>query len=121
MKTLTLLFFTSFIILITLFTTSCVECNKQPVQTSKPEPEKIYRTENGLFVADGFKESTQVYWKSPRGFIIVYESGMKYLIDYSNRSFLLNVTKDSLEIVALKRQALKDSLQIEVSKKYLRQ
>lgn len=96
---------------------SC-KCKEEP-KAVKP-PEKIYPTQNGLLVSDGFKESLEVYWKSSKNYIIIKESGMKYLIDYYNRSFILNITKDSLEVVALKRQALKDSLQIEVSKKYLK-
>lgn len=50
----------------------------------------------------------------------VNEKGFHYILIYYNGITTVNYTKDSIEIALLKTQHTKDSLQVEVFKKYLR-
>lgn len=104
------------IIMIAFLMSSCVQSPRCNQPATPPPPPIPYI--NGLPVAEGFANLYNVYQRVPTTIILVKEGGMKYVVDYKNNFF--NLTKDSLEVVALKRQVLKDSLQIEVSKKYLK-
>lgn len=74
-------------------------------------------------LTDPIVDSRGAYDKSPYYGVVIKQSGMRYAIFYAvGETFTLNITKDSLEVALLKKQLTwnKDSLQIEVSKKYLK-
>lgn len=50
----------------------------------------------------------------------VHQADMHYVIIYYEGVHVVNITKDSLEVSLLKKQAIRDSLQISVFRKYLK-
>lgn len=101
---------------VALFTLySCVECKKTE-STAVFEEKKLEPV-----LVDKIIDSYSAYRSTPYNGVVVNQSNMRYAIFYvGSTTFTINLTKDSLEVVALKRQVLKDSLQIEVSRKYLK-
>lgn len=79
-----------------------VECDSCTTQTKKTT---VRKTMSKAFDFDEVRHVSQ--------------SGMHYALIYYNGIHVVNITNDSLTLVSLKTQQRKDSLQIEVFKKYL--
>lgn len=75
-------------------------------------------------LVDPIIDSRGAYDKSLYHGVVVKQSGMRYAVVHLHNEgfYFINLTKDSLEVALLKKQLTwsKDSLQIEVSKKYLK-
>jgi hypothetical protein len=96
-------------------------CKCEP-QTPAPVLEEVKKVEPVL--NDPIIDSRGAYDKSPYHGVVIKQSGMRYAVVHVHNEgfYFINLTKDSLEVALLKKQLTwsKDSLQIEVSKKYLK-
>lgn len=94
-------------IIVTFQSCQPIDCTTCPNCIGQRAP--ITKTQNStMSKAYGFDEVKHVT-----------ESGMHYAIIYYNGVHVVNITNDSLTFVTLKTQKTKDSLQVEVFKKYL--